>query len=34
MLPLGGSRQNIAMAFGTEKLEQLGYAMAKKNLTI
>ena len=30
MLPLGGSRQNIAMAFGTEKLEQLGYPMAKK----
>jgi len=34
MLPLGGSRQNTAMAFGMEKLEQLGYPMAKKNLTI
>ena len=28
--PLGGSRRNIAIPFGTEKLEWLGYAMVKK----
>jgi len=27
--PLGGSHQNIAMAFGTEKLEWCGYLMVK-----
>jgi len=26
----GGSRRNIAMKFGTEKLEWLGYPMVKK----
>jgi len=28
--PLGGSRWNIAMLFGTEKLEWCGYPMVKK----
>jgi len=32
--PLGGSRRNIAMPFGTEKLEWCGYPMVKKNLKI
>jgi len=29
----GGSRRNIAMPFGTEKLDWLGYPMVKKNST-
>jgi len=29
--PLGGSRQNIAIPFGVEKLEWWGYQMVKKN---
>jgi len=28
--PLGGSRRNIAMPFGTDKLEWCGYRMVKK----
>ena len=28
--PLGGSRRNIVMLFGTEKLEWLGYPIVKK----
>jgi len=28
--PLGGSRRNIAIPFGTDKLEWLGYPMVKK----
>ena len=28
--PLGGSRRNIAMQFGIEKLEWLGYRMVKQ----
>jgi len=28
--PLGGSGRNIAIPFGTEKLEWLGYPMVKK----
>jgi len=27
--PLGGSRRNIAMSFGTEKLEWFGYSKVK-----
>jgi len=29
--PLGGPHRNIAMAFGVEKLEWVGYPMVKKN---
>ena len=31
-LPLGGSRRNIAMRFGTGKLEWCGYPMVEKIL--
>ena len=34
MPPLGGSRRNIAMTFGVEKIEWSGYLMVKKNLKI
>jgi len=30
MPPLGGSRRNLAMPFGAEKLEWLGYPVVKK----
>jgi len=33
-LPLGGPRRNIAMTFGTEKLEWCGYPMVKQILKI
>ena len=32
MPPLRGSRRNVAMLFGIEKLEWFGYLMVKKNL--